>query len=171
MPDLQSELKKVKAVQSLDNLKFDDGDEDMPPATEAKKSMTNMVFDYYVAHPMSTTNECADALEMDRSRVAALSLQLLSRKLLSRLKRGNDLYRYGATTNVFPNAVELRKAALIKAREIRKANPTPPKVKVVKRKDETFTESAVFDAAKLVNKLSPFEAKALYDELKRLFGG
>lgn len=178
MPDLKSELKK------LENLRFDDGDDETPPTnnTAPQLNMTQSVFEYFRLNPMSTGNDCADALGYDKSRVAALALQLVGRKLLTRTKRGEHPYEYTAIADSMPDTYQARKAALIKAHEARSANAAKRRKAAAKKavkvdkvekpeERETKAEHKAFNAAMLVNSLSPFQAKAVFDELKKLFGG
>ncbi len=182
MPDLKSELKK------LENLRFDDDGEDTTPTTTTEEppvNMTHQVFYYYVDHPMSTVNDCAAALGFNASRVAALSLQLLGRNLLTRKKVGDQPFVYTATTKKMPDTAAVKRAALIKAHEVRKANAAKrraDKAKAAKKAAKQTTQpqpqepakqkpATGFNAALLVGGLTPFQAKAVFDELKKLFGG
>lgn len=172
MPDLKSELQK------LENLRFDDGDEDAPPTNiEAlTMNMTHKTFHYYRLNPMSTVTECAEALGLPASRVAALALQLTGRKLLSRTKTGQEPYRYTAIATEMPNPVEVRKAALIKAHAARKANAQVRRQKKTKpaHKPEVSTKLVKppsFNADEIVGGLSVVQARELFDKLRVIFGG
>lgn len=181
MPDLKSELKK------LENLRFDDDAEDTTPTTTTEEppvNMTHQVFYYYADHPMSTVNDCAAALGFNASRVAALSLQLLGRNLLTRKKVGDKPFVYTATAKKMPDTAAVKRAALIKAHEVRKANAAKRREdakkaakKAKKAQAATVAPTAPaatpqgFNAAMLVGGLTPFQAKAVFDELKKLFGG
>ena len=164
MPSLQQEL-----TAKLKDLKFDD-EEEQTNNSQPSPNKTRAVFEYYRDNPMSLVNECADALAIESSRVAAMSLQLFNRNLLSRSKRGQESYRYSATEKEYPETSEVRKAALIKAREVRSSMPKKAKTKKAKSV-AAKPEPAGFSAAVLVGGLTPFQAKAVYDELAKLFGG
>lgn len=176
MPDLKSELKK------LDNLRFDD--DDAPPTNNEAPApnKTRLVFEYFVQNPMSMVTECSEVVGLNESRVAALALQLTNRKLLTRSKHGEQPYRYTATTTEFPNVVEVRRAALIKAHEARKTNAAQRRKQAAKAAKKAVAKAQQveapvaqpmtgFNAAMLVGGLTPFQAKAVYDELVKLFGG
>jgi hypothetical protein len=177
MPSLQQEL-----AAKLKDMKFDDGEDDVPPTNNdaPEMNMTHRVFHYYRLNPMSTVNNCAEALNIPASRVAALSLQLMGRKLLTRKKRGELPYEYSASADNIPDPTEVRKAALIKAHQARKDNAeqrrkaaakAAKKAAKVKPVAEEAPAPKGFNAAMMVGGLTPFQAKAVYDELRKLFGG
>lgn len=171
MPDLKSELKK------LENMRFDDDGDAQPTNNGAPEmNMTHQTFHFYRLNPMSTVTEASESLGLPASRVAALSLQLTDRKLLTRSKVGQEPYRYTAIADSMPDPVEVRKAALIKAHAVRKANAKArrdnKKVKAKpKAQPPAVTKPPSFDADDIVSGLSVVQARALFDKLREIFGG
>lgn len=173
MPSLQQEL-----ADKLKSLKFDD-EEDTPPTNNSapEMNMTHKTFHFFRLNPMSTVTDASEAVGLPAARVAALALQLTERKLLSRTKVGQEPYRYTAIADSMPDPVVVRKAALIKAHAMRKANAqarrdkkTKPKAtKHTKQHDQVAASS--FDVDQLVSGLSVVQARALFDKLREIFGG
>lgn len=174
MPDLKSELKK------LENLKFDDEDE-TPPTDAPTMNMTHRVFYFFRDNPMSTVPECSEATGIPNARVSTLAIQLMNRKLLSRTRVGAaGLFQYTATTDSIPDPTDSRKAALTKAHAAIRANAEARRLAIAKENKKIKTKDTPapstktnegFNPAVLVSGLSPFQARAVYDELRKLFGG
>ena len=188
MPDLKSELAKLK------DLKFDDEPETPadPKTNDADaNNQTRKIFLFYRDKPMSTVNECAEALDMHPGPVSARTAQLFNRKLVTRIKRGEEAYRYTSVAIEYPNIDDVRRAALIKAHATKQANDAKrkqlEKARAAKKAKQTKQAKQVslaakkaaipktekpnaFNAAVMVAGLTPFQAKALFDELAKLFG-
>lgn len=180
MPDLKSELAKLK------DLKFDDEPETPAnPKTNDANNQTRKIFLFYRDKPMSTVNECAEALGMHPGPVSARTAQLFNRKLVTRIKRGEEAYRYTSVAVEYPNIEDVRRAALIKAQAAKKASNAKrkqlEKARAAKKAKQVslaakkaaipkVEQSSAFNAAVVVASLTPFQAKALFDELSKLFG-
>lgn len=194
MPDLKSELAKLK------DLKFDD-DVEASPNDHPTGNQTKSVFEYIHKHPMSAVSEVADAIGLGRSRVATLVIQLTHRNILTRKKIGDEPYQYTAAVDKFPETDAARLAALTKAHAAKKINAAKRKAeeaagivgKKLKAKLKVKPKSKApiatidltpppppppppvrseregFSAAMLVGGLTPFQARQVYDELKKLF--
>ena len=188
MPDLKSELAKLK------DLKFDDDEDPTQPQASTNKqppNQTRSVFEYIHKHPMSTVAEAAGGTGLPRNRVATLVIQLLARKLLSRKKMGDEPYQYTSTVDIMPETDSARLAALTKAHAAKKAlaakrraeQAKAAKVAKAQQKVSLGDVTAVvqaattnveaklegFSPAMLVGSLTPFQARQVYDELKKLF--
>lgn len=182
MPDLKSELAKLK------DLKFDDEDPSQPQANNQPPNQTRSAFEYIHKHPMSTVAEVADGTGLPRSRIATLVLQLLGRKLLTRKKVGDKPYQYTCVVDTMPDTETAKRAALTKAIAAKKANAAKRQAEKAKRQAEKAKQTVSpkkvtavvqaataevalkgFSPAMLVGSLTPFQARQVYDELKKLF--
>lgn len=195
MPDIKSELAKLK------DLKFDDPDEPETPtpaprvinrSPSPENNLTRRIFFWFKANPASTVAECVAATGLTSDAVSARTAQLFTREVLVRKKTGKEPFRYTAAVDELPDRVEALKAALTKANEAKRAKAAQrkllekaraaKKVKAAKaaakaaKAAKEAPESVIviptaFNAAMMVNGWTPFQAKAVFDELRKLFTG
>jgi hypothetical protein len=172
MPDLQTEL-KAKVLPALDSMSFDDDDPTQPP-TQSQATMNNgqkgvrgflptnnvtrETFNYVRDNPGKKRVEVVRALELrgfKPSSTASLVTQMLSRGTMVYINNGIH-----ATTSEYV-AKNTRKArAKPKAKPKSKAEPKPKAVAA-----PTTSEAQAF-----VDSLKLSDARAIYDELKKVFG-
>jgi hypothetical protein len=163
MPDLQTEL-KAKVIPNLDSLTFDDDEPDTmsTPTTEPKN-----------ANPFTTTNGVTQA-----------TLNLI-RDNPGKYRRGEAAavletlgYKPNSTSSIITQ--NIRKGKIGRDHNgmlvLLDAKPVKRKVRSDKGKSRAYTPSAAAPAAATplnidINSLPLSEARALYDELKKVFGG
>ncbi|MFO0447170.1 MAG: hypothetical protein ACK52I_00535 [Pseudomonadota bacterium] len=169
MPDIKTALEK--ALNDWEP-------EPMPETTPSKpyftvtNNVTRITFDYVRDNPGKTRKEVSVALEAQGYKTGSVS-SLLGQMLKQGMLRENAHLLY-ATTNEYaplksskkmkavaekPQAPQ-RKVVTITRRAAPKVEPTPaPQI------------NAAWDAETLLNNLSIKQARALYDELRKIFGG
>jgi hypothetical protein len=183
MPDIKTALEQALAkAQPAPQLPADWDDEGGEAAiesitTKAKEAtmpkqffvttnnVTRATFDYIVKHPGKTRREILNALEAQGYKQGSTS------SLIGQFtKQGHIVNRDGF---IFAQQSEYKP---LKTSQ-RKADQTPaPKAAKPKAKPEAKTEAApqinaAWDAETLLNNLSIKQARALYDELRKIFGG
>lgn len=171
MPDLKSQLAEVK--HKLATMAFDDGGE-ATETIEATTPMANQSRTLWLAikdHPSVTAAEAAQWAGIDRSSASTLTSQMFIKGILTRTKANEDGgYRYSvADPNYTPmtkhQAIERAVAAkMAKAKKAKKA-----KAKVETKPAPTATQNV--GVQELLNSMSVVQARAMYDELKKIFGG
>lgn len=170
MPDLHSELKK------LENMRFDDVPDDEPIAPG---SINERVFAYIKATPGCTCRQIGDAVGLDASDVSTRMGKMYERKLVTRTRIGMSYY-YKAAASEYPKYDKME--ALAKAQAVRrekalarrKAKERKAVVSAPKTRSITPTPRAVqapTDVRVLLDTLPIATARALYDELRKIFGG
>jgi hypothetical protein len=185
MPDLKSELMK------LNNLKFDDeGEPDMPvtmaepTATEQQPpSMREQVWNHIKANPMTSNAGLSAALGLSCMTSASHIGALFNRSLVTRVQI-SGAYHYTAVGDSYPvsNRADLGKKISEALRKKRMAERTAKEAiakeqvrllerAVVKEAQAKVPVSlAAFSAQDMIESMPIGKARALYVELKKLFG-
>lgn len=139
---------------------------------ETTNNVTRATFNYIVAHPGSTRREILTALEEQSFKQGSTS------SLLGQFsKQGHIIVRggfYFAQHDDYRPLKTMRKK--VKTPKPQAKQPERKKVVVVsKRTGEVVSATpqinSAWDAATLLNNLSIKQARALYDELRTIFGG
>ena len=135
-------------------------------------NVTRITFDYVRDNPGKTRKEVAVALEAQGFKTSSVT-SLLGQMVKQGVVRENAQLLY-TTTNEYAPLKSSKKLALLN-------KPQAPQRKVVKivstRTKETLNPTpapqinAAWDAETLLNNLSIKQARALYDELRKIFGG
>ncbi len=186
MPDLQTEIFK-KVLPNMSNLKFDDpgGEQEVIVETASQNtSVAKSIWEYVKAHPNQTLAPIVKAFpDIERTGI--------STRLTQMRKRGNiiatpsakgflysvssDTYSALSRTEALAKAQEARQAkrkqrqirAHVKAAKSKAMKPTAPAPKAVARPEATPRTSV----ASLLDTMSIVQARELYDQLKKIFGG
>lgn len=184
MPDLKSELMK------LNNLKFDDdGEADMPitmveptPAPQ-QITMREQVWNYIKANPMTSNAGLSAALGLACMASASHVGALFNRSLVTRVQI-NGAYHYTAVGDSYPafNRVahgrKISEALRGKHRKSRvaKEEAAQEQVRLLERavvrqaQAQVPASLAAFSAQDMIESMPIGKARALYLELKKLFG-
>jgi hypothetical protein len=163
MPDLKSELNKVLTEWNTPEAQ---------PATKAYFTVTNNVtritFDYVRDNPGKTRKEIAVALEAQGYKTGSVT-SLLGQMVKQGMVRESANLLYVTTNEYTP----LKSAKKMKALEEKSQAPQGKVVPIVRKpKAEPAPQiNAAWDAETLLNNLSIKQARALYDELRKIFGG
>lgn len=160
MPDLKSELKK------LEGLKFDDDGEPQQEVTMQETNnpygVSHTFFNVLKANPGCTRArllDIAQAAGVGQSSSSSLLTQFKTRGLLRSVDSPNGLTFFAIGDEYKPGYVK-PKRKLTKTRPVKVATPTP--VAVVPKQETNVSE--------LLSNMSILKARALYDELKQIFG-
>lgn len=193
MGTLQQELTKLT---TLDNLAFDD-DPTPPPTQElmntptapTEKPKRQLYWEYIRDHEGTTTRQMADAFGMDQTQLATVVTKLLNKGIIDRWKDTAGAYQYRVCVNEYPiTTMEQKVSAMVAGRRAqrlkarRKHAPEKSPKPTLEEKKAAFYNAAPtaplppnmrFTASvpELLNALSITQARALYDELKKIFGG
>lgn len=191
MGDLRTELfvkvlpKMNQQTQpdSLDNLKFDDGPEDETPvATKESTNITRSIWEYIQANAGVTGVQVDKHFNLNGASSTRLN-QLHNKGWVQRVKTKGGTFSYFTKPEhkVYPaeaKSVTLAKAQAARLASIQANAGKPRKVKVVKRKSQPSLSGSSKPASLTsptqsfdLSKMSVLEARALYEELKKLFGG
>lgn len=174
MPDLKSQLAEVK--HKLATMAFDDEGQATTAQTEdsmADRTASRRLWLYIKDHPGSTGVEAGEGTGIDRTSASSLTSQMFMKGVLKRDKPSDGgSYRY---TVVDPDYVPLTSSeAIVRANAARAAQKGKPKTKSKAKEVEPTPPqpAAMFSATipELLNTLSVVQARALYDELKKIFG-
>jgi hypothetical protein len=159
MPDLKSELKKLEA------LKFDDDGEtnviNMPSADEQHGSVSVRLFNIIRDNPGCDRSRLlakALAAGVGMSSSSSLLTQFTRRGLLRTVDSAGGLTYFVTSQQYKPGYIKQAKQAK-KAAKV----ATPEAAKPAPQQDANVQE--------LLNSMSIVKARALYDELKKIFGG
>lgn len=176
MPDMQSELTKV-----LTQAHFDD-EPNEPAPTANRKFIKGKIFDYVKANPVSSYTEIAEGLGcQDLARVASTLKSMIDEKILVRSKP-NGIYCYTTAVNEyteFDRMTSLQKAIEARVNKIKtkqaKKRLAPVTKATAPRKPASVplpnNTKFVATVPQLLSTLSVVQARELYDELKKIFGG
>jgi len=190
MGTLQQELTKV---QTLSNLTFDDEPGAQAPVVEVapiqtKMSKAHIIWQFISENPSCTVADIADSLGYVRADASSYASQLLERGLVSRTKH-NGFFCYVTAVDSFPVYTnEMRAKNLAKGWEARRSMKHKPKRVLVKRKTVEsapprplaevkhqiltgVTNEFNYSVNTFISQLNVHQAKAVYEELKKLFGG
>jgi hypothetical protein len=186
MGDLRTELftKVVPKMnqtqhQSLDNLTFDDGPQGPEVIVEegdARRNVSKLIWTYIKAYPGVNSTQVGTALSLNHNDISTRMTQLFRREWLSRTVDKDGKYVYSVCHDTYPAispsvAMQRAQAARKQAIAERKANP-PKSIKLTK-KAHAPAEPAASSRTQTVdlNSMSVLEARALYNQLKEIFGG
>lgn len=169
MPDLKTELKKLEA------LKFDDdGDTTvitLQPAVavpdKQQGSISKRFFDLILNNPGCNRKRIlalADTSGIYRASSSSLLAQFVKRKLIRREDSVSGPVYFNIAQKYKPGYVkQAKKAAKVATPKAAKPEPQPKAIAPV--------PLAVFSAKDMVESMPVGKARAVYDELKKLFGG
>lgn len=164
MPDLKSELLK------LNNLKFDDAEDEPTQAVFVDKatSMRERVWNYVKANPASSAADVSIGLGIGAGLAASQLFALHERGLVAKAPI-DGLYHYQALGDSYPRFD--RKAHGKKLGKAAKGKPRANKANDAQVKLLTTAVQQNATATDILNTMSVMQARAVYDELKRIFGG
>lgn len=190
MGTLQQEL--LTKVQTLDSLRFDD-DPNPPPTQEITmatstntqaKTLRQTYWEWLRDHPSSTAREMAKACGIDQTDAANTLLKFLGRGLVERVKHDGvfcyttvgDTYPVLSSEELIKRMLEGRaKRARGKAYKSKRAKHAETVKSIEQRKAELIapgvTNGFVDSVQTFINQLTVHQARAVYDELKKVFGG
>jgi hypothetical protein len=169
MPDLKSELKKLEA------LKFDDdGDTTvitLQPAVALPDNQQGGVsvrmFNIIRDNPGCNRNKLitlADTVSVSRASSSSLLNQFVKRGLVRTVDSQTGLTYFAVGQKYKPGYIkQAKKAAKVATPKAAKPEPQPTAIAPV--------SLAVFSAKDMVESMPVGKARAVYDELKKLFGG
>jgi hypothetical protein len=182
MPDMKTELMK------LNNLKFDDAeDEPTMAVVDDATSERERVWNYIKANPMSSANDVAAALGVSAAHAASQIFALHNKAILARGLIGN-VYHYQVVGDSYPRfdrqahgkkvgAMLRGKPKMRKLKAKAQAAVNDKQVKMLEAEMPTGVASLPsgmrFQAtvSQLLDTMSIVQARELYDELKKIFGG
>lgn len=158
MPDLKSELMK------LDNLKFDDDVSTVSDVVidEVQQNVNRELWELVKLHPASTSAELSDISGMNANTVSIRLAQMFNRGYLIRAKNLDGKFRYTTAGDLYEG---LRNKKSKAAKPVR--TPKTTKLSASRKQVEPANPTPSFD----LNSMSIRQARALYDELKVIFGG
>lgn len=196
MPDLKSEMSKVleaweqddqqtqqeKPVQTNQPTQTTRVERNMPPNVfKPTNNVTLETFNYVRDNPNSTNRQTCDALGargFNPNSVGSLLTQFVKQGQMARDHNGRHIVLVAAYTPLKSTkkfrAEGLRTNKIV---NIRSKKPAKPKAKVTGvgiaalKVDATPKATPKTDVESIMNGLSILQARALYDELKKLFGG
>ena len=187
MPDLKSELMK------LNNLKFDDADDEPTPPSpivvDDAASERERVWNYIKANPMSSAHGVAAGLNISAGHAASQIFALHRKAIIARGKVG-DTYQYQAIGDSYPRFDRKEHGKKLSAQMTGRKNPRKKIVKRVLVKRANNEQVKMLEAAmptgvaplppgmrfqatvdQLLDTMSIVQARALYDALRKIFGG
>jgi hypothetical protein len=183
MPDIKTALEQALAkAQPAPQLPADWDDEGGEAAiesitTKAKEAttprqfftttnnVTRATFDYIVKHPGKTRKEILNALEAQGYKQGSTS-SLVGQFTKQGYIVNRDGFLFAQQAEYKPLKASQRKAAVVAA-PVKAA----PKAKPEAKTEAAPQINAAWDAETLLNNLSIKQARALYDELRKIFGG
>jgi hypothetical protein len=183
MPDIKTALEQALAkAQPHAQLPADWDDEGGEAAiesitTKAKEAtmpkqfftttnnVTRATFDYIVKHPGKTRKEILNALEAQGFKQGSTS-SLIGQFTKQGYIVNRDGFMFAQQTEYKPLKTQRSKAAVVAA-PVKAAPKAKPEVKP----EAAPQINAAWDAETLLNNLSIKQARALYDELRKIFGG
>lgn len=175
MPDLKSEMSKVlnEWEQDAQQTQEKTVQRQLPQQFMPTNNVTQETFNYVKSNPNKTSSEICDALEVrgfKRSSVGSLLTQFVKQNQMTRDHNSR-------LNTAVPNYVPLKSTRQFKA-EGKRANKIvqikskQPSAGIAALKVDT-TPKAIpkTDVESIIIGLSVLQARALYDELKKIFGG
>jgi hypothetical protein len=168
MPDLRSELMK------LSNLSFDDPGEPEMQTTTDTKPMTERqtIWNYIRDNPMSSCAGISAALGVDVQNAASQVGALLNRTLVARQKI-NGVFHYTVSTDSYPTFDRVAHGKVtgrLKRKPYRAKAKAVRKLEIVSVPAKAPVSLASYSAKDMIESMPVGKARALYDELKKLFG-
>ena len=153
MPDLKSELNKV-----LTEWNTPEAQPAAKPYFTVTNNVTRATFDYIRDNPGKTRKEIAVVLEAKGFKTSSVT-SLLGQMVKQGMVRESTGLLYVTTNEYTPlKGSKAMQAKVVPIVRKPKAEPTPQ-------------INAAWDAETLLNNLSIKQARALYDELRKIFGG
>ena len=172
MPDLKSQLAEVK--HKLAPMAFDDSGEatETPEATAPISNQSRTLWLAIKDHPGSTAAEAAQRSGIDRSSASTLTSQMFIKGIVTRTRAGDDsAYRYTvADPDYKPMSKQQAIERAVAAKQAIKNKKTKAKIKAAVAAPTPAAPSDI-TVHDLLNTMSITKARALYDELKKIFGG
>jgi hypothetical protein len=173
MPDLKSELMKLP---SLDALKFDDEPETKPEVqvVDAKPmSDRERLWNVLHSNPSSSVRELRAATDGDMENIHAQLRGLEAKGLAVRAEHNGILYftAVGDEYPKFDRSTHMKTMLESKRIALPKGGRRKKQEAVAKAKPRPDSPVAGFDPSALLATLNILQARALYDELKKIFGG
>lgn len=180
MPDLKSELKKLEA------LKFDDEGTTQQEITmhETPKTERQIVWNYVRDNPMSSCAGVSAALGISASRTASQMGALHNRSLVTR-QHINGSWHYTTSADSYPVFDRVahgkkvgdalrgkhRKSRAVKDETAKEQARLHERAVVRAVQAQIPIPLAAFSARDMIESMPVGKARALYDELKKIFGG
>lgn len=171
MADLQTEIfKKVLPKMRLNQLTFDDDVNTQEVHIEVEQPTTNqteLIWRFIRDNPGSTASEVARSnIISDSGNVATRITQLVKRGIVRQDKTVHPAKNYTTTVGYKSISMEERIQRMNAARK--DGTKKPKKIKVVKRKVAPQVQAS---QGNILDTMSVVQARALYDQLKQIFGG
>ena len=173
MPDIKTALSGILSEWELDNKQQEKQVQKPPhvPHFKVTNNVTRATFDYVKNNPHQSCKEICTALEKDgykSSSIGSLLTQFVKNTLCIRDEQG----RYTAIAHEY-SPVKVRKQ--LKAKQvIAKAKATRGQGIAALSPQPTQRVAPIvtaWDADTIINNIGLKQARALYDELKKIFGG
>ena len=174
MPDMKTALSGILSEWELDNKQQEKQVETVKPYFSVTNNVTRETFEYVRQHPSSGYKEIAAALEKrgyKPSSIGSLLTQFVKNGLCVRDTQNRyttivDEYRpIKAASKKLKVKQVIQKAKTTRGEGIAALNPaTTPKL-------APAPIVTAWDADTIINNIGLKQARALYDELKKIFGG
>jgi hypothetical protein len=170
MADIKTALSGILSEWELDNQQQEKQVQTTPyvPHFKVTNNVTRATFDYIKNNPQKVCKDICVALEKDGykpSSVGSLLTQFVKNRLCIRDEQG----RYTTAVNEY-TPIKVRKQ--LKAKQvIQKAKATRGEGIAALSPQATPKAIPKTDIQSILNGLSILQARALYDELKKIFGG
>lgn len=158
-------------------------------ARGAEKSKRQLYWEWLRDHPSSSSREVGEAFGIDQTQTATIMTKFLAKGIVTRTKHGG-VYCYTTVGDEYPVMsleervsfmLEARAANRLKAKAKRKytKRAAPARAAVEKTLEErkreliapTVSQGFVDSTQAFINSLTVHQAKAVYEELKKIFGG
>ena len=175
MPDLKSEMSKVLEAweQDVQQLQQEKTVKALPQQFKPTNNVSRETFNYVRNNPHCTAKQICDALEkrgFKRASVGSLISQFLKQNFIAR----DNNSRYTAVVNEY-TPLKSTKKFRAEGKRINKIVTKPKSAGIAALKVDT-TSATPFSVTPwttegIISKLSVIQARALYDELKKIFGG
>jgi predicted transcriptional regulator len=173
MADIKTALSGILSEWELDNQQQEKQVQTTPyvPHFKVTNNVTRATFDYIKNNPQKVCKDICVALEKDGykpSSVGSLLTQFVKNRLCIRDEQG----RYTAKANEY-SPIKVRKQLKAKQAKqvIEKAKATRGQGIAALSPQPTPKAVPKTDIQSILNGLSILQARALYDELKKIFGG
>ena len=173
MPDIKTALSGILSEWELDNKQQEKQVQKAPyvPHFKVTNNVTRATFDYVKNNPQKICKEICVALEKDGYKSASIG-SLLTQFVKNELCRRDEQGRYTALANEY-SPIKVRKQ--LKAKQvIQKAKATRGQGIAALSPQPTQRVAPIvtaWDADTIINNIGLKQARALYDELKKIFGG
>jgi hypothetical protein len=168
MPDIRTAMSTVLDEWELDNQQQEKQVENKPYFS-VTNNVTRATFEYIKANPMSSFRDISDALERrgyKRASVGSLLTQFIKGGLCTR----DENNRYSVAVAEYIPMKAKSKLKPIRAKQvIEKAKATRGEG-IAALSPQPIVKTA-WDADTIINNIGLKQARALYDELKNIFGG